>query len=98
MSRRIRRLGLHAALVTGAVLSLFPFYWTLVMATNTTEDIYRYPPKLTFGSHLLVNLRHVFDSINIAAAMANSLLVACTTTALVLFVDSLAAFTFAKYR
>jgi cellobiose transport system permease protein len=96
--RRLGRLGLHTLLVLGVVVSLFPFYWTIVMATNTTADIYRYPPKLTFGSHLVGNMHKVFDSVDFVGSLLNSVLVASVATALVLFVDSLAAFTFAKYR
>jgi len=95
---RSRGLALHALLALGVVLCMFPFYWTIVMATNTTEDIYRYPPKLTFGSQLLVNVHKVLQNIDLFRAMLNSLLVACTATFLVLLVDSLAAFSFAKYR
>lgn len=96
---RIRRRGilLHAALMFGAAVSLFPFYWTLVMATNSTEDIYRFPPKLTLGSEFGTNVRNVFDSIDFFGSMANTLIVACSVTVLVLFFDSLAAFTFAKF-
>jgi cellobiose transport system permease protein len=95
---RIGRAGIHVVLGLGVVLSFFPFYWMVVMATNTTEDIYRYPPKLTPGSHLDDNVARLLDSIDFFGSMFNTLLVACTTTVLVLFIDSLAAFTFAKYR
>jgi cellobiose transport system permease protein len=92
------RVATHTLLLSGVVVSLFPFYWMIVMATNTTADIYRYPPKLTFGSHLLENVRRVFANVDLLSSMANTLLVAVATTVLVLFFDSLAAFTFAKYE
>jgi cellobiose transport system permease protein len=95
---RIGRAGIHIVLGLGVVLSFFPFYWMIVMATNTTEDIYRYPPKLTPGSHLDENVSRLLDSIDFFGSMFNTVLVAVTTTVLVLFIDSLAAFTFAKYR
>ena len=57
------RVATHTLLLIGVLVSLFPFYWMVVMATNTTEDIYRYPPKLTFGSHLVDNVRRVFDTV-----------------------------------
>ena len=93
----LRRLALHLVLLFGVVFSLFPFYWMVVMATNMTSDIYRYPPKLTFGSELATNIAHVFEKIPFFAAMANTAVVAVATTALVLFFDSLAAFSFAKF-
>jgi cellobiose transport system permease protein len=96
-AKRVRSLLLQAVLLIGAVLSMFPFYWMVVMATNTTSDIYRFPPKLTFGSHFLANVRNVMESIDFFGSMLNTVIVACSTTLLVLFFDSLAAFTFAKF-
>ena len=88
----------HAILVVGVVLSMFPFYWSLVLATNTSRDVFRYPPRLLPGTHLAENVRHVLDNIDFFGSMLNTLIVAVSVTVLVLFFDSLAAFTFAKYR
>jgi cellobiose transport system permease protein len=88
----------HAVLVVGVVISMFPFYWSLVLATNTSRDVFRYPPRLVPGSHLAENVRHVLETIDFFGSMLNTLIVAVCTTVLVLFFDSLAAFTFAKYR
>jgi cellobiose transport system permease protein len=98
MTSRIRNRGLHALLLLGVIASMFPFYWTIVMATNTTQAVYSDPPKLIFGSQLLTNVRHVMDNIDFFGSMFNTVLVAVCTTVLVLFFDSLAAFTFAKYE
>jgi cellobiose transport system permease protein len=98
MVRRPGRLIPHVLLLLGVAVSAFPFYWTIVMATNTTQDIYRNPPKLVFGSQFLVNLRHVLDNISFFGSMFNTVIVAVCTTILVLFFDSLAAFAFAKYE
>ncbi|MDQ0752673.1 cellobiose transport system permease protein [Streptomyces africanus] len=95
--RRPRGLTAHLFLILAVLVSVFPFVWTIVMATNTTEDIYKSPPKLTFGSHLLENIRHVLNTIDFFGSMLNTIVVACVTTALVLFIDSLAAFAFAKF-
>jgi cellobiose transport system permease protein len=88
----------HAVLVVGVVISMFPFYWSLVLATNTSRDVFRYPPRLVPGTHLTENVRHVLETIDFFGSMLNTLIVAVCTTVLVLFFDSLAAFTFAKYR
>ncbi|MFJ4974264.1 carbohydrate ABC transporter permease [Streptomyces coeruleorubidus] len=99
-TRRLRRpkgMTAHIFLVLAVLISVFPFVWTIVMATNTTEDIYKSPPKLTFGSHLLENIRHVLNTIDFFGSMLNTIIVACVTTVLVLFIDSLAAFAFAKF-
>ncbi|MCT9929680.1 carbohydrate ABC transporter permease [Planotetraspora sp. A-T 1434] len=94
----LKRLALHLMLLGGVVISLFPFYWTAVMATNTTRDIYSTPPKLVFGPELFNNISRVFETIDFTGSFLNTLTVACCTTVLVLFFDSLAAFTFAKYE
>ncbi|HET9170000.1 MAG TPA: carbohydrate ABC transporter permease [Actinospica sp.] len=96
-SKRARGILVHAVLLLGVLLSLFPFYWTVVLATNNTSDVYRDPPKLVFGSELFVNIRNMLSNIDFFGSMFNTLIVALCTTALVLFLDSLAAFTFAKY-
>jgi cellobiose transport system permease protein len=87
----------HIFLILAVLISVFPFVWTIIMATNTTQDIYKSPPKLTFGSHLLENIRHMLKTIDFFGSMLNTIVVASVTTVLVLFVDSLAAFAFAKF-
>jgi cellobiose transport system permease protein len=89
---------LHLLLALAGLLCLFPFFWTLVMATNSTADIYRFPPKFTFGSKFDDNVRQVLANVDFFGSMLNTAIVAVSVTALVLFFDSLAAFTFAKFR
>ncbi|MFF7393485.1 carbohydrate ABC transporter permease [Streptomyces scabiei] len=96
--RRPKGLSAHVFLILAVVISVFPFVWTIVMATNTTRDIYKSPPKLTFGSHLLENIRGVLDTVDFFGSMLNTIVIASVTTVLVLFVDSLAAFAFAKFE
>ncbi len=88
---------IHILLILGVLISIFPFYWLVVMSTNTTGDIFRYPPKLTFGNQLLTNIQHVFQSINFLDSFINTLIVSVVTTILLLVFDSLAGFTFAKF-
>ncbi|MFE2703669.1 carbohydrate ABC transporter permease [Streptomyces mirabilis] len=96
-SRR-RGISLHLSLITGLLLSVFPFYWAVIMSTHSSTEIFSYPPKLLPGSHFLENVRNLFDNVDFFGSMFNSLLVACSVTVLVLFFDSLAAFVFAKFQ
>src|SRR6266511_4433432 len=98
MRYRWRGIGLHAALMFALVVFMFPFVWTLIMASNSTADIYRFPPKFTFGDKFDDNVRQVLDNVAFFQSMGNTAVVAISTTLLVLFFDSLAAFTFAKFR
>jgi cellobiose transport system permease protein len=95
---RWRGIALHAALIVALLVFMFPFVWTIIMASNTTADIYRFPPKFTFGGHFGDNVHHVLANVAFFQSMGNTAVVAVSTTALVLFFDSLAAFTFAKFR
>jgi cellobiose transport system permease protein len=88
----------YLAMTVGAVIMLLPYYWLVVMASNTTDQIYASPPTLAFGSHFFTNVGQVFDRIDFFGSLVNTVLVAVATTVLVLFFDSLAAFTFAKYH
>jgi cellobiose transport system permease protein len=94
---RRRQLLLQGVLLLGALVSMFPFYWMVVMATNTTSDIYKQPPRLIPGDQFGTNLRNVLSSIDFLGSMLNTVIVAVSTTVLVLFFDSLAAFAFAKF-
>jgi cellobiose transport system permease protein len=93
----VNRVFTSAALAIGALITLFPYYQLAVMASNTTADIYSSPPTFWFGGHLVENIGEVFAKIDFFGSVVNTLIVAVATTLLVLFFDSLAAFTFAKY-
>ena len=41
---RVRSLVGHVVLMIGVIISIFPFYWMLVMASNTTPDIFTVTP------------------------------------------------------
>ncbi|PWJ49021.1 carbohydrate ABC transporter membrane protein 2, CUT1 family [Quadrisphaera granulorum] len=98
LRRHWRSLVPHLVLWVGVVVALFPFYWSVVMATNTTRDIFSTPPKLVPGTHLLENLQNVFARIDFWGALGNTALVAVVTTGAVLTLDSLAAFAFSKFE
>lgn len=96
--RRARQFCLHVALLGGAGVSLFPFYWLLVMATSSSADIFSFPPRLVFGPDLFINVEHVLGSIDFLGAFLNTLFICTTSTALILFFCSLAGFSFALFR
>ncbi|WP_222121047.1 carbohydrate ABC transporter permease [Curtobacterium sp. BH-2-1-1] len=91
------RVVLYTLLTIGAVVSVFPLYWLFVMASNTTSDIYKSPPVFVPGPWLFQNIGEVFQKIDFGGALLNTVIVSVSVTALVLFFDSLAAFTFAKF-
>jgi cellobiose transport system permease protein len=98
LAQRLRSTLTHVVLLLGVALSIFPFYWMFVMASRTTQDIFKFPPALVPGTHLLENIQKVFDSVDILSSTFNTIVVAVVTTVLVMFFDSIAAFAFAKYE
>jgi cellobiose transport system permease protein len=76
----------------------FPLYWSLVVASRSNEAVATIPPPLTLGANLFTNIARVFDTVNFAKAMMNSVIVAGTITLSVLFFSTLAGFAFAKLR
>ena len=88
----------YVILVITLVLSVFPLYWTLVMASRTNDQIAQIPPPLTPGGNLAHNLHELFTNPDVifAKALLNSFLVAGTITISVVTFSSLAGFAFAK--
>lgn len=100
-SRRRQLVGIvvtQICLWLGVVLSIFPFYWLVVMSTNTTAEIFGFPPKLTIGSNFDENVRNLLSNVDLWSALLNTIIVAGSLAVLVMFFCSLAAFTFAKFE
>jgi cellobiose transport system permease protein len=88
----------YAILAVVAILSLFPLYYTLVMATRTNSEINETPPPLLPGGRLIPNIREAYTLVDLTKAMVNSVIVSgCVAGAMVLFC-TLAGFAFAKLR
>jgi cellobiose transport system permease protein len=89
---------LHVVLLAGVIISLFPFYWLIVMASNTSSDIFRFPPPLILGPHLFAHIAYILSNINFFGALLNTIFVACAASLLLLFFCSLAGFSFAMFE
>lgn len=87
---------MQVALWPAAFISVFPFYWMIVGATNTAVEITS--GKATFGSHLFENAAKFFSTIDAPRIFGNSFLVAIVGTILTLAVTSLAGYGFEIFR
>ena len=102
VARRLDSAGplTYLFLVVVVAASLFPLYWSLVVASHTNAAVYEYPPKLLPGANLLHNVRRLFSTgvvnVDFAKALVNSAIVATVVTACVVFFSALAGFAFAK--
>lgn len=93
-----KKIGLYSVLALGALVSLFPFYWAAIGATNESGKMFSKPPVLTPGEKLTENVQNLNASIDIGKVMFNSLFIAIVYTVLSLLICSMAAYAFAKFR
>src|SRR4051794_33594101 len=104
LSRRFQRAGpfTYLFLILLALGSLFPLYWSLVVASHDNSAVSAYPPVLTPGHELWHNIKRVFNSgevnVDFWTALLNTTIVATTVTVAVVFFSALAGFAFAKMR
>ena len=56
-------------LIIVSFISVFPFYWMISAATNTSFDVAT--GKLTFGTHAIENFKNLIEEQNLVRAMSN---------------------------
>jgi cellobiose transport system permease protein len=88
----------YAILGIVAVVSLFPLYYTLVMATRTNSEINQVPPPFLPGGRLVHNIREAYGLVNLTKAMFNSVIVSGSIALGTVLFCTLAGFAFAKLR
>lgn len=95
---RIKKTILYLILSFGVVITFFPFYYMLVLATRSREEIFNFPPPTWFGDSAVNNLQILLDKLPFFQSILNSILVSTLATLLVLFFCSLGGYGFAKYN
>lgn len=76
--------------------SVFPFYWMITAATNTTVDVAR--GKIVFGTHALENFRNLLNGQDLWGSLGNSFKYSITQTIVALLICSLAGYGFELYH
>ncbi|MCT2346823.1 carbohydrate ABC transporter permease [Niallia taxi] len=94
----LKKTTLHIFLLIGVVISLAPFYWMVVGATNPSGDVLSFPPKLVPGNYLFENYKNLSESIDIVQAVLNSSVISIIYVFMSLLVCSTAGYAFAKYK
>ncbi len=100
MNNPLRKIGgnllIYVLLALLAVLSVLPFYITMINATHSDVAIVR-SLNLLPGDNLRRNYEHIKRSMNIWRGFANSLSVTIPSVMLSLYFGSLTAYGFSKY-
>ena len=63
----------YVFLILVVLVSLFPLYWSLVVASHDNAAVYAYPPKLLPGANLFHNIRRLFNSPGVCRAKITSM-------------------------
>lgn len=92
----VRRALVYLLLSIAAFVSVFPFFWMVVGATNTSADIIK--GKATFGSALFTNAASFFTQVDAVRIFWNSGFIAVIGTVLTLAISSLAGYGFEMFR
>ncbi|RSK29107.1 carbohydrate ABC transporter permease [Bacillus sp. HMF5848] len=79
-----------------ALVSIFPFLWMIVSATNESVDVTK--GRLLPGTAFIENFQKLLDTADIGTAFMNSAKISLATTVLSLLIASLAGYGFEIYR
>ena len=96
MSRIVEYTIKRAILIIISFLSIFPFLWMIISASNESADIMM--GKLTFGKALLKNVRNALNTADLGKSFLNSAFLSMTITILSLLICSLAGYAFVVYK
>lgn len=92
-----KKVALYSVLILTALIMLVPFYLMFVMSTLKTNEIYSFPPILTFGSNLATNWKNMNESVNLLRAFGNSCKVTFSYVILSLLFCSMGGYAFSIY-
>jgi len=93
---KLKSIFIYLFLIGAAIVSIFPFLWMIVSATNTSADVTK--GTILPGSHLIENIKNLFATVDIGPALWNSAKISISTTVLSLLIASLAGYGFEIYR
>ena len=93
---QLRRALVYLCLSVAAFVSVFPFYWMIVGATNTATDINI--GKASFGNALHDNVVNFFTQVDVPLIFYNTAKLAVLGTIFTLLVSSLAGYGFEMFR
>ena len=86
----------YALLLVLALVSVFPFWWTLVTAVSTEGNLFDFPPTFWPQSPSLKNFIEVYNAIPILGFFKNSIMITFWTVLIRLTLCSLAAYPLAR--
>lgn len=97
MTKKALRVFQYIFLSICAFISIFPFFWMIIAATNKSVDVTK--GTLVPGTYFMENLKAVLGSdLQYATAFKNSIVISVVTTLLAMVVSSAAGYAFVVYK
>ncbi|WP_096187562.1 carbohydrate ABC transporter permease [Evansella halocellulosilytica] len=93
---KLKQVFMYLTLTIVSIISLFPFFWMVISATNRSVDVTQ--GRLLPGTHLMENFQNLLENVELVPALMNSAKISISTTVLSLFIASLAGYGFEIYR
>ncbi len=98
MNRGGKSLLLHAVLIAGGLITLFPLLWMLSASFMSNGESTTFPPHILPRAATLAQYRALFLRLNLGRAFLSSTIVAMTVTVCSVLLGSMAGYAFAKLR
>ncbi len=97
---RLKQILMYTALLLGAFLSLFPFYYMFMASTLRKDEVLAQPPRLYPSDQLFENLSRLLkdSTLGLSEGIWNSIIISVVYTVLAVFISALAGYAFAKYQ
>jgi len=93
-----RSVVVHAALIVGSVITLFPLFWMLSASFMNAGEATTYPPHFIPHAATLDEYRQLFVRLSVGRAFFSSTVIAVVTTLFSLLFNSMAGYAFARLR
>ncbi|MEH7754890.1 ABC transporter permease [Bacillus toyonensis] len=94
----LNKFNLYLFLGIFIIISIFPFYWMLIGATNHSSKMFKSPPTLVPGSEFITNFINLNESIGLSRILFNSLFTSILYVVLALAISTSAAYVLAKFE
>jgi multiple sugar transport system permease protein len=98
VNRQWRSILLHAVLIIGALITLFPLFWMTSASMMANGEATTFPPHFVPQDPTVNQYRELFLRLNIGRAFYSSAVVAITVTIFSVLFSSMAGYAFAKLR
>lgn len=98
MKRKISRTTIFVLLLMGAVIMAFPFYYMVITSFKTSTYIFSTPPQLIPNPATFDNYKEVWNMASFSKYFLNSTIIVIPAVLLNVFLSSLTAYGFARFK